>query len=99
MKLIAGTVTSLLFSAVIIWSVEQAYSFWQVTLGFVSSILPIIFFSGIRNNVAVFIFLTAAILFGYLTFRWEFTNVWAGIILALILGFPIHYLRVKKTEV
>jgi hypothetical protein len=99
MKLVIGVITAVLFSAVIIWSIEQAYSFWQISIGFVCSILPIIFFSGIKNNVAVFILLTAAIIFGYLSFKWEFPHVWAGILLAFILGFPIHYYRVRKTEV
>jgi hypothetical protein len=99
MKLIIGVVTAVLFSAVIIWSIEQAYSFWQISIGFVSSILPIVFLSAIRNNMAVFIVLSAAIIFGYLSFKWEFPNVWAGILLAFILGFPIHYFRVRKTEV
>jgi uncharacterized membrane protein len=99
MKFLAGLITALLFSTVIIWSIEQAYSFWQVFIGFGCFILPVIFFSGIKSNAAVFIFLTASILFGYLTFKWDYTNVWAGILLALILGLPIHYLRVKKTEI
>jgi hypothetical protein len=99
MKLVIGVITAVLFSAVIIWSIEQAYSFWQIFTGFMCAILPIVFFSGIKNNVAVFILLTAAIIFGYLSFKWQYNDAWAGILLAFILGFPIHYFRVRKTEV
>ena len=99
MKLVTGIITALLFSAVIIWSIEKEYSFLQMLVGFLCFILPIIFFSGIKNNVAVFIILTVAILFGYLSYKWEYNHVWAGILLAFILGFPIHYFRVRKTEV
>lgn len=99
MKLLIGSITAVLFSTVVIWSIEQSYSFWQLLTGFVCAILPIVFFSGIRNSVAVFILLSVAIIFGYLSFKWEFQHVWAGILLALILGFPIHYFRVRKTEV
>jgi hypothetical protein len=99
MKLLIGSITAVLFSAVVIWSIEQSYSFWQLLTGFVCAILPIVFFSGIRNNVAVFIILSVAIIFGYLSFKWEYNHVWVGILLAFILGFPIHFFRVRKTEV
>lgn len=99
MKLLIGSVTAVLFSAVVIWSIEHSYSFWQLLTGFVCAILPIVFFSGIRNNVAVFIILSVAIIFGYLSFKWEYNYVWVGILQAFILGFPIHFFRVKKTTV
>ncbi|MEN9914522.1 MAG: hypothetical protein RL528_1277 [Bacteroidota bacterium] len=99
MKLLIGSITAVLFSAVVIWSIEQSYSFWQLFTGFVCAILPIVFFSGIRNNVAVFKILSVAIIFGYLSFKWEYNNVWAGILLAFILGFPIHYYKVRHTKV
>jgi hypothetical protein len=36
---------------------------------------------------------------GDFSFKWNYNHVWAGILLAFIVGFPIHYFRVRKTEV
>jgi hypothetical protein len=66
-------------------------------VGFLCFILPIIFFSGINNNTAVFILLTSAVFFAYVTYKWEFYDVWTGVLLAIILGFPLHYFRVRKS--
>ena len=99
MKLVIGVISAVLFSAVIIWSIEQSFSFWQIFSGFVCSILPIIFLSALRNNVSVFLFLSIILIFSYLSFKWEFQHIWVGVLLAFILGFPIHYYRVRSSTV
>lgn len=99
MKLIIGIVVSLIFTALIIWSIENHYSFWQIFIAFISFIAPAIFLSSIKNNVGVFLLLTFTFLFIYFVYKYEFKDVWVGISLALIIGFPIHYYKVRHAKV
>ena len=98
MKFIIGIITAVLFCGVFIWSIEQGYSLWQMTVGFTVFLLPVIFLSTIRANASVFAMLSFTILFIYLCYRWEYYHVYAGILMAIIVGFPIHYYRVRKVE-
>jgi hypothetical protein len=99
MRLVVGIITAVLFCGVIIWSIEHSYSFWEILVGFISAILPIVLLSAIRSNVAVFFVLSFAILLGYFSYKFEHYSVGIGVILALIVGIPIHYFRVRKTTV
>lgn len=96
MKLIIGIITAILFSCLLIWSIEHKYSILQLIVGFLAFILPVIFFSAIRGNSTAFLLLTYTILFLYLSYKWEYYNVYLGIIMAIIVGFPIHYFKVRK---
>lgn len=96
MKVTIGIITAILFSFLLIWSVEHDYSMWQLLVGFTAFILPTIFFSEIKGNIYIFMMLTFTILFLYMTYKWEYYNVYVGNLLAIIVGFPIHYFKVKK---
>jgi hypothetical protein len=99
MKLKIGFIVSLIFTALIIWSIENQYCFWQIFIAFISFIVPTIFLSALKNNVAFFFLLTFTILFVYLSYKYGFTDVWVGLALAFTLGFPIHYYKVRHTKV
>jgi hypothetical protein len=78
---------------------ENQYSFWQIFIAFISLIIPTIFLSALKNNVAFFFLLTFTILLVYLSYKYGFTDVWVGLALAFTLGFPIHYYKVRHTKV
>jgi hypothetical protein len=99
MKLIVGILTALLFSGVLIFSIEKELSFFQIGTGFSLFILPIIFFSSFKNNASVFIGILCSILFSYVSIKWGYYSTFIGVLLAFILGFPIHYYRVRKTQI
>lgn len=96
MKIIIGIITALLFSSLLIWSIEHDYSILQLIVGFSAFILPVVFFSGIQGNVSIFLVLTFTILCLYMTYKWEYYNVYMGNLLAIIVGFPIHFFKVGK---
>jgi hypothetical protein len=98
MKFIIGIITAILFCGVLIWSIEQGYSILQVIFGFIVFLLPVVFLSAIKGNVSIFSMLSFAIVFVYLSYKWEFYHVYAGILLAIILGFPIHYYKVRNVK-
>ena len=99
MKLIIGIIVSLISTALIILSIENQYSFWQIFIAFISFIAPTIFLSSIKNNVGVFLLLTFTFLFIYLLYKYEFKDAWVGIGLAFTIGFPIHFYKVRHTKV
>ncbi len=99
MKIIVGIVTALLFSSLLIWSIEHDYSALQLLVGFTAFILPVVFFSGIKGNASIFSVLTYTILCLYMAYKWESYNVYIGNLLAIIVGFPIHFFKVRKVGI
>ncbi len=99
MKIIIGTLTALLFSGILIFSIENDCSFIQIAFGFVIFLFPIIFVSEIKTNSRVFNALVFLILFAYLNIKWGYYSTFIGVLLAIILGFPIHYFMVRKTKI
>jgi hypothetical protein len=99
MKIIIGTLTALLFSGILIFCIENDCSFIQIAFGFVIFLFPIIFVSEIKTNSRVFNALVFLILFAYLNIKWGYYSTFIGVLLAIILGFPIHYFMVRKTKI
>jgi len=98
MKLIVGVTIALLFSGILIFSIENDCSLIQVVFGFVVYLIPIIFVSEIKNNSRVFVVLVFSILFAYLNIKWGFYSTFIGVLLATIVGLPIHYFVIKNTK-
>jgi hypothetical protein len=98
MKLLIGVITALLFCSVLIWSIEHDYSLLQMSLGFSVFILPVVFFSAIKGNTSIFLLLTFNILFIYLAYKGGYYHVYMGLLLAIIVGFPIHYFKVRMLD-
>ncbi len=99
MKLFVGTITALLFSGILIFSIENSCSFTQIGFGFIIYLFPIIFVSEIKTNSRVFSSLVFSILFAYLNIKWGYYSTFIGVLLAIIVGAPIHYYVVRKTKI
>jgi hypothetical protein len=99
MKLIIGILTAVLFSGILILSIENGCSLRQVLFGFAVFVFQIIFVSEIKNNSRIFVALVFSILFAYLNIKWVYYSTFIGVLLAIIVGFPIHYFVVRKTKI
>jgi hypothetical protein len=99
MKFFIGILTAVLFAGTLILSFENNCSLPQIVFGFVVYLIPIILFSEIKSNSRIFVALAFSILFVYLNLKWEYYSTFVGVILAFILGFPIHYFRVRNTKI
>ena len=97
-KTLTGVIIGLLVSGLIIYSFDQRYSFLQVLIGFVIFIFPAIFLSSFRSRTASSILTVVATLFVYFSFRYNFTNTWPGVAIALIIGLSLYYLKVSKVK-
>lgn len=99
MKLTIGILTSVLLSGIIIFSIENNYNIKQLLFGFAVFVFPIIFVSEIKSNSRIFVALVFSIFFAYLNIKWGYYSTFIGVLLAIIVGAPIHYYVVRKTKI
>lgn len=99
MKLLVGILTELIFSGILIFSIENDCSLIQIAFGFVVFLIPIIFISEIKTNSRVFAALVFSILFAYLNIKCGFYSTFIGVLLATIIGLSIHYFVVRNTKI
>jgi hypothetical protein len=99
MKYIIGILTAIISSGIIIWSVENQYSFAQIVTGFFCFITPIIFLSAFKSNASMYVLISSLVLFSYLSYKLGYYNTYVGVLLATIIGLPIHYFVVRNTKI
>jgi hypothetical protein len=92
-----GLLISVITCGILIFSFEKEFSFLQILLGFAVYILPSIFVTSFQSKLTVFIISTTTILLGYLSFKNQFYEIWAGVILALLIGRTINFYKIKIT--
>lgn len=92
-----GLLISVITCGILIFSFEKEFSFLQILLGFAVYILPSIFVTSFQSKLTVFILSTTTILLGYLSFKNQFYEIWAGVILALLIGRTINFYKIKIT--
>jgi hypothetical protein len=92
-----GLLISVITCGILIFSFEKGFSFLQILLGFGVYILPSIFVTSFQSKLTVFIISTTTILLGYLSFKNQFYEIWAGVILALLIGRTINFYKIKIT--
>lgn len=94
--IILGTIVALLSSGLIIFSIEYDKSFWQIVLGFILFFLPITFFSTFFSKIGAFLFVFSSVLISYFVNRYLLYDFWIGVLLALVLGGSLYFLRVRR---
>lgn len=93
---LSGITIGLLFSGLLIFSISEGYNMIQVFIGFILFIFPSIFISSFKSRTASFILTLFATLFIYLCFKYNYTNTWTGVAMALILGLSLFFLKIRK---
>lgn len=97
-KTITGIIIGVLFSGLLIYSINEGYSLMQVFVGFILFIIPATFLSSFKSRKASFVLTFVAILFIYVCYKYNYTNTWSGVAMALTLGLPLYYLKVRNTR-
>jgi len=92
---IIGLLISILVCGILIFSFEKNYSFLQIIIGFMLYILPSIFITTFQSKLTVFIISSTTIMVSYISYKYQFYDVWAGVILALIVGRTINFYKIK----
>jgi hypothetical protein len=93
-----GIVTAIIFMGLIIYSIEDDRSIFQMIFGFTVFILPFTFFSSFDSKIMSFILASVTILFGYIVYKFGYHDVWIGIVQAMLIGGAIYYYRIRTTK-
>jgi len=97
-KTLTGLAIGIIFSGLLIYSISESYSLMQVFTGFILFIFPAVFLSSFKSRSGSFLLTFIVILFSYLCFKYHFVDTWPGVLMALILGFPLYFLKVKEKK-
>ena len=95
-KLIIGTILAILSASIIIYGVENNFSWKQALVGFFLFIFPVTFVSSFKSKGAIFFLAFFVILFSYISIRYSFKDVWLGVLLSIVIGSSLFYFRVKN---
>jgi hypothetical protein len=95
-NLLIGVVLSAIVCGLIIFSIEKNYSFLQIFFGFLIYILPSIFITSLRSKLTVFFLSSSTIMLGFLSYKYQFYEVWVGVLEAIIIGRAINFYRIKR---
>jgi hypothetical protein len=98
-KVLNGILIAIVFSALIILSIEKQYSFYQISFGFLVYIIPAMFISSFKSKGLAFIITVVSILFAYCSYHFAWHDTWVGVIMAFVIGLPIFYYKIQKAKV
>ena len=95
-KIILGSIVALLSFAIIVYLIETDKSLFQLLIGFLIFIIPIIFISSFQSTIPVFILVLFTAFFAYGMYKSEYYDTLYGFLLAVIIGGSISYFRINK---
>ena len=95
-NLFAGVVLSAIICGLIIFSIEKNYSLTQIIVGFLIYILPSIFITSLQSKLSVFLLSSTTIMLGFLSFKYQFYEIWIGVSEAIIIGRSINYYKIRN---
>lgn len=98
-KILAGVIMASLISGLLIFSIEEHYSFLQILFGFLVFIVPACFISSFKSRGLSFILSFVSILFAYVSYHFELYNTWVGVVMALTIGLPVFFYRIRQANV
>lgn len=98
-KITTGVLIASIFSGLIILSIENNYSFFQISVGFLIYLIPAIFISSFKSIVLAFILAVVTILYAYTSYQFDWHASWVGVLMSFVIGLPIYYYRIRKVKV
>jgi len=93
-NLLIGVVLSVTVCGLIIFSIEKNYSFIQIMIGFLIYILPSIFITSLQSKLTVFLLSSTTIMLGFISYKYQFYEVWVGVLEAIIIGRAINFYKI-----
>lgn len=95
-KTFTGILIGLAFTSVLIYSINEHYSATQIIIGFLLFIFPAIFLSSFKSRTLAMVLTVISMLFAYFSYKFNYTDTWAGVLMALIVGIPLYVFKVRK---
>ena len=85
--------------ALVFYAIETHKSFLQVMIGFLLFIFPFTFLSSFKSTVPAFILTMLMLGTIYVGHKYQYFDVFWGVALAFIIGFPVFCLRVMPYKI
>jgi len=95
-KILLGAITALMSFCIIVYAIETDKSLFQILIGFLLFIIPIMFISSFSSTSAFFILVFSIAFYGYGMYKFEYYDTLYGLFLAAIIGGSIAYFRINK---
>ena len=95
-KTFTGVLIGIAFTSVLILAINENYSAIQIIIGFLLFIFPCIFLSSFKSRTLAMVLTVISMLFAYISYKFNYTDTWAGVLMALIIGIPIYVIKVRK---
>lgn len=95
-NLVIGVILSVIVCGLIILSIEKNYSFFQIIIGFLIYILPSIFTTSLQSKLKVFLLTSTTLLLGFLSYKYQFYEIWIGALEAIIIGRAINFYKIRN---
>ncbi len=95
-KTITGIIIGLLFSGLLILAIHFDLNVLQIAIAFLLFIFPSIFISSFKSRRASLILTIVVVVFAYISYKYDFTDVWVGVLMALIIGLPTYFYKIHR---
>lgn len=95
-NLLIGIILSVIICGFIIFSIENNYSFLQIIVGFLIYIFPSIFITSLHSKLTAFLLSSTIVMLGYFSYKYQFYDIWVGVLEALIIGRAINFYKIKN---
>ena len=94
-NILIGSFAAILCAGIIILSIEEKKSFYQILAGFLIFIFPFTFLSSFGSKIGSFIFVFITLITAYIVSKFLYNDFWLGVLLAGIIGCAAFYFRVN----
>ena len=95
---IIGVLTAIIIAGLIIFSIEEKKSFLQILIAFIIFIIPVTFISSFTTKTMSFLLTSMIIFVTYLSYKFEYHDIWIGVVQALVIGGAIYFFKIRKTK-
>ena len=98
-KVLLGIIVALAAFAILYYVIENKKSGAQVAIGFLLFIFPFMFLSSFKSAVPAFILAFLALGTIYVCNKYQYFDLFWGVMLAFVIGFPIFCFRVMPYKI
>lgn len=97
-SILIGSFLAIIISCIIIFAFEYEKSFFQIIISFLIFIFPITFIQSLKSKTLSFLFVLFTILFLYFCYKFDFKDVYLGLVMSILIGVSINYFKVSRAK-
>lgn len=95
-NIFVGIIAAILVFGLIVFAIETKKSLLQALVGFGLFVIPFTFLSSFKSKVSSFILALITLIILYTCYKFGYTDIWIGVLMAGIIGGSALYFRVNK---